>query len=158
MSDTPVGARNGPLRDADAIAEDLRRRIPTRGVSFEFTTSSGPGGQNVNKVATRAVLRFDLAASLALHAWEKSRIREKLGRRVGADGLLQVSSMRFRSQAANRAAAYERFIELLAAALARPLPRKKTKAPRAAKARRLEEKRRVGAIKSSRRERGHHHD
>src|SRR3990172_1779829 len=91
------------------MANELRRRIGADEFSFEFTTSRGPGGQNVNKVATRAVLSFPLYASVSLSAAEQDRVWTKLRRRINAEGVLRVASSRFRTQQANRIAAQERF-------------------------------------------------
>jgi ribosome-associated protein len=96
-------------------------------LSFSFTTSQGPGGQNVNKVATRAVLRFDVAHSPSLDDVQRAQIRHALAPRINNDGILQVSCSRGRSQEANRRGALDVFRSLIAAALG---PRKKRKATR----------------------------
>ena len=138
---------------APAILDDLRRRIGDEEVSFTFARSGGPGGQNVNKVNTRATLWFNLAESPSLSAGEKSIIRRKLATRLGHDGQFHVTMSRFRTQAANRAAAIERFFELLAAALTLKPVRKPTKVPRGARVRRLESKRAQSLRKRERRSR-----
>ena len=129
------------------IVEYLRRRIDEDELSFTFTRSGGPGGQNVNKVNTRATLWFDVEGSRSLGDSEKAVIRKRLTGRISKDGRLHIVSMRHRTQAANRFAALERFYTLLAEAL-RPRPiRKATRTPRSAKERRLNEKQRVGERK-----------
>src|SRR5664280_3566590 len=85
--------------------------------------SGGPGGQNVNKVATKVTLTFDVAASPSLTDAQRDRIRARLATRISKDGVLQVVSQRHRTQGANRAAALERFVELLRDALAEEAPR-----------------------------------
>ena len=115
-----------------------------------FVRSSGPGGQNVNKVETKVVLRFDLAGAGSLAEPERELLRERLRTRIGKDGVLRVVSQRHRTQAQNRAAAVERFAELLREALRPRRPRRPTRAPKAAKLRRLEAKRRRGERKRER--------
>jgi ribosome-associated protein len=130
------------------ISEDLS--ILDDEVSFVTSRSGGPGGQNVNKLETRVTLRFDLAGSSSLSPEQKSRLRERLATRITKDGILHVTSQRHRTQAANREAAVERFAELLRENLREEPPRKKTRPSRAAKARRLEEKRRLSRRKRER--------
>ncbi len=125
--------------------------IPREEVSFRTSRSSGPGGQNVNKVETKVTLLFDLAGSAALTRGQKERVAAKLGGRINRDGVLRVSSQRHRTQKGNRAAVEQRFVELLTGALARPKRRRPTKVPRAAHERRLEEKRRRSQRKRDRR-------
>jgi ribosome-associated protein len=118
-------------------------------IRFEFTRSSGPGGQNVNKVETKVRLLFDVAGS-SLSADQKRRITERLGSRISKDGVLRVSSQRHRTREANRAAAVERFAELIAGALKEDVPRIATKVPRAQKKRRLVNKKRHARKKALR--------
>ncbi len=124
--------------------------IPDEEVTFATSRSGGPGGQNVNKLETRVTLRFDLAGSPSLSEEQKTRLRERLATRITRDGVLQVSSQKHRSQGANRDAAVERFAELLRENLREEPPRKKTRPSRAAKARRLDEKRRQSQRKRER--------
>ena len=131
------------------ITDDLA--IPDEEVTFVTSRSGGPGGQNVNKLETRVTLRFDLAASPSLTEEQKVRLAERLATRITRGGVLQVTSQRHRTQAANRDAAVERFVELVRGALREEAPRKKTKVPRAAQRRRLEEKRRHSDKKRDRR-------
>jgi ribosome-associated protein len=119
-------------------------------LQFAYSRSSGPGGQNVNRVETRVTLLFDVDASPSLTDSEKQRIRHRLATRINKEGVLRVVSQRFRTREANRRAAVERFEELLAEALRRKRPRRKTRVPRAVKRRRIESKRRRGEIKRSR--------
>jgi ribosome-associated protein len=124
--------------------------IPDEEVTFTTSRSGGPGGQNVNKLETRVTLRFDLAGSAALSEEQKARLRERLGTRITRAGVLQVTSQRHRTQAANRDAAVERFAELVREALQEEAPRKQTRPSRAAKARRVEAKRRQSERKRQR--------
>jgi ribosome-associated protein len=124
--------------------------IPDEEVSFATSRSGGPGGQNVNKLETRVTVRFDLDRSAVLSDEQKARLRERLATRITRDGVLQVTSQRHRSQGANRDAAVERFAELLRDNLRAEPPRKKTRPSRAAKARRLDEKRRQSQRKRER--------
>ena len=124
--------------------------IPDEEVTFATSRSGGPGGQNVNKLETRVTLRFDLGGSAALSEEQKARLRERLGTRITRVGVLQVTSQRHRTQAANRDAAVERFAELVREALQEETPRRKTRPSRAAKARRVEAKRRQSERKRER--------
>ena len=124
--------------------------IPEEEVSFLFSRSGGPGGQNVNKVSTRATLLFDVVGSSSLSPDQKARILSRLATRVSRTGILRVVSQATRSQAANRAAAIERFAELVRGALRREKPRAPTRVSRAEKARRLESKRRRSRLKRNR--------
>jgi ribosome-associated protein len=125
--------------------------IPDHEVTFATSRSSGPGGQNVNKVETRVTLLFDLEASPSLSGEQKDRLRERLRGRIGKAGVLRVVAQKHRTQAANREAALARFAELLREALAEEAPRRPTKKPAAARRRRVESKRRRGEVKRARR-------
>ena len=126
-------------------------RIPDDELHFATSRSSGPGGQNVNKVETRVTLMFDLEASSSLSDAQKRRLRERLATRINRQGVLRVTSQRHRTQKANREAAIERFHELVASALAERPRRARTRIPKAAKKRRLEQKRRRSELKKQRR-------
>jgi len=114
--------------------------IPEDELKFAASRSGGPGGQNVNKVSTRVMLRFDVRGSSSLSEWQRRRILSRLATRVTKDGVLVVASQQHRSQRANREAAAARFVELLREALRRLPVRKRTAVPRAAKERRIESK------------------
>ena len=119
-------------------------------VRFVASRSQGPGGQNVNKVETRVTLLFDLDASASLSQEQRRRIRERLPGRISADGILRVSSQRHRGQAANRRAALERFVELLAQALRPRAKRVATRPTAASRERRIAAKRRRARLKAER--------
>ena len=130
------------------ITEDLS--IGEGELAFTASRSSGPGGQNVNKVNTRITLRFDVAGSPSLSAEQKQRIGRKLATRIDKHGVLRVVSQKYRTQAANRRAATERCRQLLREALERKPARKKTRVSAAARQRRLDEKRRRSRLKQGR--------
>jgi ribosome-associated protein len=121
-------------------------------LTFRTSRSSGPGGQNVNKLNTRVAVLFDVAGSPSLSEEQKQQVRSRLATRIDKQGVLQVVSQRHRSQEANRQAAVERLQELLREALAPRPVRRKTRAPAGARERRLQEKKRRGAIKRQRRD------
>jgi ribosome-associated protein len=127
-----------------------RLAIPVEELTFTASRSSGPGGQNVNKLSTRVSLLFDVLRSPSLAEDQKQRILVKLRSRISKDGVLRVSCQQSRSQAANRDRAVERFVELLQQALIPRRPRKKTTVPGSARERRLEEKKRRGRLKAAR--------
>jgi ribosome-associated protein len=114
--------------------------IPDGELSLSFVRASGPGGQNVNKVASAVQLRFDLNGSRVLSAAVKARLRLLGGRRLTADGALLLIARNHRTQEHNRREAEERLAELVRRALIAPKVRKATRVPRAAKERRLEHK------------------
>jgi ribosome-associated protein len=114
-----------------------------------FVHASGPGGQNVNKVATAVELRFDVGAS-SLDGDVKARLIALAGKRMTSDGVLLIDSREHRTQAQNRAAARERLVELVRRAAARPKSRKRTRPTRAARERRLVAKVRRARVKAGR--------
>lgn len=125
--------------------------IPAGEIQFDYIRADGPGGQNVNKVATAAQLRFDVARSQALSAEVKARLIKIAGRRMTSEGVLILSARRFRTQEGNRADALRRLHELLERASRPPKARRAIAVPRAARESRLEGKRRRAAVKRTRR-------
>lgn len=118
--------------------------------TFEFVRSSGPGGQNVNKVSTAVLLRFDVRASGRIPFEVKHRLKTLAGKRMTEDGMLIIKANRFRKQDQNRQDAVERLVRLLQAAAVKPKRRIKTRPTRAAKERKLGAKKHRGRLKKLR--------
>jgi ribosome-associated protein len=133
-------------------------RIPTEEVTFTYARSSGPGGQNVNKVSSKAVLRWNVKRSTALTDEQRARLLTKLASRLTTDGDLVISSDRYRDQPRNRDDCVQKLKTTIAAALRVPKTRKPTKPSRAAKQRRLASKQQHAAKKQSRRRIANHDD
>lgn len=114
--------------------------IPDADLSASFVRASGPGGQNVNKVASAVQLRFDLAGTAALGESAKARLRTLAGRRLTEDGAVLIVARNHRTQGENRRAALARLADLVRRALVEPKARKATRPTRASKERRLESK------------------
>lgn len=116
--------------------------IEEQEVKEEFVRSSGPGGQNVNKVATAVKIRFDVAKSPSLPNYVRKRLKQLAGRRITRAGILVLDARRFRTQEMNRKDGLERLVELIKRASKKPRRRLKTKPTLASRKQRLETKRR----------------
>jgi ribosome-associated protein len=130
------------------IAEGVE--IPDEELTFTASRSGGPGGQHVNKTASKVTLRFDVAHTASLPGDVRDRLLEALGSRVAADGTVRVVCQSSRSQYANRRTAEARLEALLIQALVPVAPRVETKVSRAAKRRRVDSKKRRAGIKRNR--------
>jgi ribosome-associated protein len=129
--------------------EELERQIRRR-ATFTFARASGPGGQNVNKVSSKAIARLRLEALGGLDAGERARLAARLGKRVSAAGELQVIAQDTRDQVRNREVALRRMTELVAAALRRPRKRLGTRPTTGSREERLHSKRLRSTIKRRR--------
>ncbi len=124
--------------------------IPEGELSFSASRGGGPGGQHVNKVASRVTLRFDVMHSRSLGDDQRQALLDKLSSRLTRDGVLLLSSHESRSQVANREEVVRRFAKLLREGLQRPRKRRPTRPTRGARERRLESKKRRSGVKQSR--------
>jgi ribosome-associated protein len=125
--------------------------LPESEIALSFVRSSGPGGQNVNKVATACELRFDARRSLALPADVALRLMKLAGRKVTRDGIIVISADRFRSQEQNRADAVERLVGMIREAAKPPPPKRRATRPtKASVERRLKSKTARGSVKKLR--------
>jgi ribosome-associated protein len=139
------------IRISDSISIDERE------LDERFVRASGPGGQNVNKVATAVELRFDVMAS-SLAADVRQRLMALAGNRMTHEGVLVIDSREYRTQAQNRLAARQRLAALIRQALVKPRARRPTKPKGAARAKRVDAKRLRGSVKKLRAVRGGHED
>jgi ribosome-associated protein len=132
------------LRVTDTISIDESE------LSESFVRSSGPGGQNVNKVSSAVQLRFDVRRSPSLPNDVAVRLMRLAGKRLTKDGVVVIIAQTHRAQERNREEARERLLELIRKAAVKPTPRRATKVPKAARKRRLETKKRRAGIKKMR--------
>ncbi len=139
------------MDEATTIIINAQLQIPLAEIEFRFSASSGPGGQHVNKTATKATLLFDVAHSPSLTEEQRATILEKLANRIDNEGVLQIQSQTARSQWQNRELALARFQTLLAEALRPTKPRKKTRPSRTAVEKRLNSKHKLSQKKQERR-------
>jgi ribosome-associated protein len=132
---------------ADPLRIDAQVVIPAAELEFEAVRSSGPGGQNVNKVSSKVELCFDVEATDALGPAVKARLRALAGKRVDAAGRIRVVSQRTRDQSRNRKDALDKLADMIRQALVPPKPRRPSRPTRASKARRLDDKRKQSSKK-----------
>ena len=143
-----MGESGGEV-DPDEIIPGVR--VPESAMRFQYARSGGPGGQNVNKLNTKAELWVPLGAIWGLSERAVERLKSMAGKRLTAAGEIHIASETERTQEGNRTAVLDRLRALLAAAAHEPKRRRKTRPTRASKKRRLESKRRKSEIKSGRR-------
>ena len=146
-----MAAADSPSPSASAIELAPGVSAPASALRFQFARSSGPGGQNVNKVNTKAELWITLAAIDGLTDRAIHRLKTLVGRRLTIAGEIHITADTERTQESNRQAVLERLSDLVKQAIVEPKPRRKTKPSRASKQRRLEGKKHRGQIKSGRR-------
>ena len=139
---TPSGTT--PIRITGSLAIDPEE------IQESFVRAAGPGGQHVNTTSTAVQLRFDVRRSPSLPEDVRQRLERLAGRRLTRDGVLILVAQGQRSQLRNREEALARLVELIREATYKPAPRVKTKVSRAAKRRRVDDKKRHGAVKSLR--------
>ena len=125
--------------------EQIRKELVVK-----FSRSGGPGGQHVNKVATKVIASLHVDTSEGLSSWEKNRLWEKLSSRISKEGFLTVHAEDSRSQSKNRDIAEKKLLSLLADTLKKPKPRRKTKPSRASKEKRLKKKKALSEKKQVR--------
>jgi ribosome-associated protein len=125
--------------------------IPESEITLDFVRSSGPGGQNVNKVSTQVQLRFDVVGSPSLPDLVRDRLMQLQRNKITSDGILIIKANRFRSQEQNRTDAVDKFITMVRAAAVTPKKRVSSKPTKASKVRRVDQKRHRAKIKQLRR-------
>jgi ribosome-associated protein len=140
----PAAARAAPIWISGTLAIDPDE------IQESFVRATGPGGQHVNTTASAVQLRFDVRHSPSLPADVRHRLERLAGRRLTRDGVLVLVAQGERSQKRNREEALERLVELVRVAARPPVPRKKTRPPKASKRRRVDDKKRHGTTKSLR--------
>jgi ribosome-associated protein len=145
---------SSPVAPPNAVEIVPGVRVSENAMRFRYARSSGPGGQNVNKVNTKAELWVPLGAIFGLTERALERLRQMAGKRLTISGEIHIASDTHRTQESNRDAVMQRFGALLSQAVREPKKRRKTKPSRASKQRRLESKKRRGEIKAKRQGRG----
>ena len=136
------------------LVVNSRVRIPKDEFDFSYARSSGPGGQNVNKVNSKAILRWSVTRSPSLPADVRERFARRFASRLTTEGDLLITSQRFRDQARNVEDCLEKLCAMLALVAVPPVPRKRTRPTRSSGERRLEKKRETGQRKKMRRQPG----
>lgn len=139
--------------DTDLVIINESLAVPESELQFRFSTGSGPGGQHVNKTATRVTLLFDVAGSPSLDEETRVRLLDRLASRLDRRGLLHIDVQESRSQWQNRMTAVARFQKMMAEALVEQPERRPTRPTRRSREDRLEEKRRRSDVKRDRRQR-----
>lgn len=138
------------MDESNDIVINKKLKIPRSELQFRFSTSSGPGGQHANRAATRVTLLFDVAGSPSLNAKQREHLLKKLSSRLDKQGLLQISVQDSRSQRQNRATAVARFQSMLAEALKPRKKRRPTRPSKAAREKRLADKKKHSQKKADR--------
>lgn len=146
---SPDDALLAPEPEAITVAAGVR--IPVHEIELRGITGSGPGGQHVNRSATRVALRWNVATTRALKDEQRTRVMQKLGARLDADGTLRIVAGEYRSQLQNRRAAIERLVAIISRALVVQTVRKATRPTRGSIKRRLDEKKQRSETKRGRR-------